>query len=1342
MADKDFITQTMLFAAAVGLDINALRKLSHSHPHQSILDSIVNKDISQWINDSGYLQSNDLDGFIYDVQYNQVNHILTLYRQNLPNYVIDFDLERLIMNIDLVGNDLIFTFEDGSKKTIPLNTLLVGVVKSVNGLTPNSQGEIVLNITDIPGLLSELNNKVNLSGNNATGALATTIANSHTHANKTVLDGINATLIANWNDASSKAHTHANKALLDTYNQTNANISDAVSLRHSHANKSILDATEEAFTTALKNKLISLQNYVLPVASATVLGGVRVGSNLNIDANGKLNAIDTIYTGSNGINVVGTIINPIYGTTANTVAQGNHVHSFASITNKPTTLLGYGITDAYTKIESDNKFALITQIPTVGNGALSIGVPTGLNVSGSFSANQPGNSAFNIVYSSGYQGYTSAEATKLQNIAPNANNYVHPNSGIVAGTYNKVAYNAQGHAVSGTLEPYLTSFTETDPTVPTWVKSITQANITSWNSKQNALINGLSTVVNGNKIDIAFENNAWITSKEGKERVLYQTTGASNNDTFYRLGRVGGEYNWQDSVGVQLMNLASGGVLRIKNLEGAVNNNQLVLADASGALFRSTLKPEDIATMTWANGRFSLLGHTHDWSEITGKPTIPTSADYITSNTNQTGLSGNKTTSGAWNYSSTNATRIISERLGSDTNNSMLFRNGSGNTIYIGQGSSNLFVIAGTNVLNTVANRWMWVDSSGLVSSQNGFSKTGATDADVLLGSGGHRPVSDFALASDYVSNTVFQQGNQFGTRTLTVKNGIETNSSFLGNAVIDTRSTANPLGSNGTPQYIPNPNSIPASTMFSLFHYGWGGPTWGSSIIVKGWNNNYKAWMISGDANVGDGERDFYFRDSNGTADTWNPSRMIWTDKHFTLANINSWNTMASGSYLPLAGGTMNTNAVINWAGGTANIQFASVDKLRLTATQTILASNQTGTGIGIYLRPQGIASANGQVTIQADSQINTSNHGNSSEWKQAYDWGDFRDYNLGKTVSAPNIQDFSSIDADFETRIQGVTGTFFGIGATARPQGLLSKGGVNTRWSYLGTTDSGVIRIYATNSSNSNTFVEVIHTGNLDSQATLLGFIKSSSIPAQVNLIQGAGIGITGTYPNLTITNTAPNIFQTLSQSGQVVTLSDGGGSFTLPTNNTYSGSTSILLATGNSFQRAALTGDVTAPQNSNVTTLAASGVVAGVYNNVASQIRPWTVDAKGRQTSIGVAIPIVIPISQVTNLQANLNTINNQITTIAEGVDFIPVTTATSNIKINKKKTIVTVLAPLSSATLNVDDGVYEGYELAVNSSVECNINIKGNVVNRQLIQNDINIVKSTLFWWNGNRWIESI
>lgn len=110
------------------------------------------------------LEANDLDGFVYNVAYNSSLHTLTFYQRNEPNIVIDLPIEHLIKGVQLHGNDLVFTFEDGSNVTVPMNTLLVGVVKSVNGSTANSQGEIVLDISDIPGLLNILSGKADSSG--------------------------------------------------------------------------------------------------------------------------------------------------------------------------------------------------------------------------------------------------------------------------------------------------------------------------------------------------------------------------------------------------------------------------------------------------------------------------------------------------------------------------------------------------------------------------------------------------------------------------------------------------------------------------------------------------------------------------------------------------------------------------------------------------------------------------------------------------------------------------------------------------------------------------------------------------------------------------------------------------------------------------------------------------------------------------------------------------------------------------------------------------------------------------------------------------------------------------
>lgn len=108
------------------------------------------------------------------------------------------------------------------------------------------------------------------------------------------------------------------------------------------------------------------------------------------------------------------------------------------------------------------------------------------------------------------------------------------------------------------------------------------------------------------------------------------------------------------------------------------------------------------------------------------------------------------------------------------------------------------------------------------------------------------------------------------------------------------------------------------------------------------------------------------------------------------------------------------------------------------------------------------------------------------------------------------------------------------------------------------------------------------------------------------------------------------------------------DGSGNFAAGTiTATLSGNastattaaTATQLATGRTI---ALTGDVTYTSPSfngtaNVTaaaTLANSGVVAGTYNNNAAQVRPFTVDAKGRVTSIGSAVPIDISMTAVSD------------------------------------------------------------------------------------------------------------
>ena len=81
--------------------------------------------------------------------------------------------------------------------------------------------------------------------------------------------------------------------------------------------------SEENYSSKEKQKLAGLENYELPAASDSALGGIKIGDGLSIDENG----------------VVKTVYNPEMPV------------EWDDIQDLPTTLEGYGITDAATKEE-------------------------------------------------------------------------------------------------------------------------------------------------------------------------------------------------------------------------------------------------------------------------------------------------------------------------------------------------------------------------------------------------------------------------------------------------------------------------------------------------------------------------------------------------------------------------------------------------------------------------------------------------------------------------------------------------------------------------------------------------------------------------------------------------------------------------------------------------------------------------------------------------------------------------------------------------------------------------------------------------------------------------------
>jgi hypothetical protein len=120
---------------------------------------------------------------------------------------------------------------------------------------------------------------------------------------------------------------------------------------------------------------------------------------------------------------------------------------------------------------------------------------------------------------------------------------------------------------------------------------------------------------------------------------------------------------------------------------------------------------------------------------------------------------------------------------------------------------------------------------------------------------------------------------------------------SYYGIGIVDTRNINNGLDSDGSDTYFPKAdNGNLANKMTPIFHAdNFDGGNWKSSLIMKGWSGNYKAWRMTGDATVDDIERDFYLSQSKSSDGTWLPYRKIWSDKHFTQANIDSWNNVIS---------------------------------------------------------------------------------------------------------------------------------------------------------------------------------------------------------------------------------------------------------------------------------------------------------------------------------------------------------------------------------------------------------------------------------------------------------------
>lgn len=140
--------------------------------------------------------------------------------------------------------------------------------------------------------------------------------------------------------------------------------------------------------------------------------------------------------------------------------------------------------------------------------------------------------------------------------------------------------------------------------------------------------------------------------------------------------------------------------------------------------------------------------------------------------------------------------------------------------------------------------------------------------------------------------------------------------------------------------------------------------------------------------------------------------------------------------------------------------------------------------------------------------------------------------------------------------------------------------------------------------------------------------------------------------------------------------------------------------------SNQTITLSGDATGSGGTSIAVaLANSGVTAGTYNNNAAQVSPFTVDSKGRVTSIGSAVSIQIAESQVTNLVSDLANKAPLASPTFTGTVTLPSTTSIGNVSSTELdyldgvssniQTQISAVSGVANAALPKAGGTMTGY-----------------------------------------------
>ena len=498
---------------------------------------------------------------------------------------------------------------------------------SISGqtLSLTNSPDVTLPDTNTQLSTAQVRGKISASGNSAynstTGVITSTdttytvtdgglTQKNFTTTLKTKLDGIatGATNVTNNNQLTNGAGYITTQSDSQTLSVSGTTVSisggNSITTQDTNTTYSVGAGglTQQNFTTTLKNKLdgiaSSANNYSLPYGTATVLGGMKLGTNLSSGLNGLVNSANTTYSVGDG------------GLTTNNFTDADHDKLD-------------GIASSATNVTNNNQLT---------NGAGYITAQTDsqtLSVSGTTVSISGGNSITtqdtNTTYSVGaggltQQNFTTTLKNKLDGIASSANNYSLP-----IGTATVLGGMKLGTNLSSGLNGLVNS---ANTTYSVGDGGLTQKNFTSTLKTKLDAISGTNT---GDVCTTNHTSAGYLTSETDSQTLSVSGTTVSisggNSITTQ-------DTNTQLSTGQVRGSISASGNSAYNALTGVITSTNTTYSVGAGGLtqqnFTTTLKNKLDAVTGTNTGDVCTTNHT--------------SAGYLTSQTDSQTLSVSGTT--------------------------------------------------------------------------------------------------------------------------------------------------------------------------------------------------------------------------------------------------------------------------------------------------------------------------------------------------------------------------------------------------------------------------------------------------------------------------------------------------------------------------------------------------------------------------------------------------------------------------------------------------------------------------------------------------------------------------